>query len=75
MPDTYTYPTDYVVDDRPLRTHQDIIDTAKDEGTPAWIIASGAVLCVIGLLLIGAVAGHVWSMAACIDPGMFGLPS
>ena len=73
MPEVY--PTDYVIEDRALRTHQDIIDTAKDEGAPPWMIALGFSLGVIGLLMIGAIAGHVWSLTACIDPSMFRLPS
>ena len=59
----------------PLRTHPDVITFAQDEGTPTWVLASGAVLCVIGLLLLGAIVGHVWSLAYCIDPTSFGLPS
>ena len=59
----------------PLRTHQDIIDAAHDEGVPPWIIAVGAGLCVIGILLLGMIAGHVWSLTYCIDPASFGLPS
>lgn len=59
----------------PLRTHPDIMKDAREEGTPSWMIAVGAGLCVIGFLMIGMIAGHVWSLAACIDPASFGLPS
>ncbi len=75
MTERYTYTLcDFTrPDTMPGRAEQAIFDAARDEGTPTWIIVSGAVLCVVGLLLIGAIAGHVWSMAACIDPGSFGL--
>jgi hypothetical protein len=57
--------TDYVVE----------ADTGSANEAPQWMMIAVAVLCCAGLFLLGTVAGHVWSMTACIDPGAFGLLS
>jgi hypothetical protein len=54
-----------------------VVEDITDDGPafPNWALAVTAILCGIGLLLLGTVAGHVWSLTYCIDPGAFGLPS
>ncbi len=46
-----------------------------DADVPRWAYAAAAIGIAVMFFLLGTVAGHVWSLTACIDPGMFGLPS